>query len=216
MAAAHCSTSLALLGGIVVLFVEGGFAMAAMSTGVAEPFRDLPHYFWEIVSMAPFCGGFFIVPFVAIGIFAMAASRVGRFSRLAQAQMRVLMLGHLPLFVPCIVWSIAGALAEAGHPTFSLLRSPKPAWVFSPIVAFLGHPVWLFFLLGLPVVLWILAMRRLRELVRRLEERAMPRCAACDYLLIGLREARCPECGRSFDPSLLNAGSDVAGPPIST
>lgn len=28
-------------------------------------------------------------------------------------------------------------------------------------------------------------------------------CAGCGYLLIGLTEPRCPECGRRFDPALL-------------
>lgn len=32
------------------------------------------------------------------------------------------------------------------------------------------------------------------------------RCVTCEYLLIGLREARCPECGTGFDAGLL--GSD--------
>jgi hypothetical protein len=30
-------------------------------------------------------------------------------------------------------------------------------------------------------------------------------CARCGYLLYGLSEARCPECGTPFDPSLLNS-----------
>lgn len=30
-----------------------------------------------------------------------------------------------------------------------------------------------------------------------------PRCEACDYLLVGLTEPRCPECGQEFNPELL-------------
>lgn len=32
-------------------------------------------------------------------------------------------------------------------------------------------------------------------------EAAAARCLGCDYLLIGLSEHRCPECGRAFDPA---------------
>jgi hypothetical protein len=33
------------------------------------------------------------------------------------------------------------------------------------------------------------------------EVRFHPQCKECGYLLIGLPEARCPECGQLFDPT---------------
>jgi hypothetical protein len=41
-------------------------------------------------------------------------------------------------------------------------------------------------------------------LSRRTERKEGPRCAECSYLLIGLTEPRCPECGQPFDLRLLS------------
>ncbi len=38
-------------------------------------------------------------------------------------------------------------------------------------------------------------------------------CATCGYLLYGLTEPRCPECGAPFDPSLLDPGHAMYPPP---
>ena len=39
------------------------------------------------------------------------------------------------------------------------------------------------------------------EKLRRANE--PPQCRECGYILIGLPEPRCPECGRAFDPELI-------------
>lgn len=39
-------------------------------------------------------------------------------------------------------------------------------------------------------------------------------CPACDYNLTGLRENRCPECGRPFDPAELQRSPPLRRPPI--
>ncbi|HNQ24572.1 MAG TPA: hypothetical protein PKK06_15930 [Phycisphaerae bacterium] len=38
---------------------------------------------------------------------------------------------------------------------------------------------------------------------RRVYRDGLPHCDKCGYLLIGLSESRCPECGRPFDPDPL-------------
>ena len=38
-------------------------------------------------------------------------------------------------------------------------------------------------------------------------------CKHCGYLLYGLRDPRCPECGTPFHPSLLGTGAGRADPP---
>jgi hypothetical protein len=62
---------------------------------------------------------------------------------------------------------------------------------------------------GLPGLLWLLggwaaaalvmlyAAHRLKPVVRRLEGK----CVRCGYMLRGLREPRCPECGTPFNPA---------------
>ncbi|MBK8268298.1 MAG: hypothetical protein IPK83_08335 [Planctomycetes bacterium] len=44
--------------------------------------------------------------------------------------------------------------------------------------------------------------------IRIVEERG--RCRSCDYLLKGLAEPRCPECGTDFDPTEVEAGGAEA------
>jgi MFS family permease len=45
-------------------------------------------------------------------------------------------------------------------------------------------------------LMWSVTAVRYRGTRRRRE----PRCANCGYLLYGLPQPRCPECGRKFDP----------------
>ena len=53
-------------------------------------------------------------------------------------------------------------------------------------------------------VLTILRLRRMRRELRvELQKRGVPICIPCGYDLRGQSEARCPECGKPFDPALL-------------
>ena len=50
------------------------------------------------------------------------------------------------------------------------------------------------------------AVHQLVDVRRRsANSRTRMRCVSCGYLLFGLTEPRCPECGRGFSPELLNA-----------
>jgi hypothetical protein len=53
----------------------------------------------------------------------------------------------------------------------------------------------------------VLISGRTRQRLRRLEA-FPPKCEKCDYLLTGLVEPRCPECGTPFEPMLLELGGD--------
>jgi hypothetical protein len=39
----------------------------------------------------------------------------------------------------------------------------------------------------------------------------VPQCDACGYILLGLTEPRCPECGYPFSPTLLRSDKDLGG-----
>ncbi len=102
-----------------------------------------------------------------------------------------------------------------------LFVSKYLAGVISPYLAFLP---WLarnlldlligLLLLGLftVVVAWLLRHRAVAMLRERLIWLGIPLCRHCGYDLRGQIEPRCPECGRTFDPALLNRQcSDNAG-----
>ena len=56
---------------------------------------------------------------------------------------------------------------------------------------------------------WYFFIEKLRPCFRR--ELGVETCRECGYLLTGLREPRCPECGTAFDPALLEKISPNAG-----
>ncbi len=62
----------------------------------------------------------------------------------------------------------------------------------------------LLYVLGTLPIAWLLTRRAPREL-------NPCECAKCGYLLYGLAEPRCPECGASFDPSILNTKCPSTG-----
>jgi len=52
-------------------------------------------------------------------------------------------------------------------------------------------------------VLWGVVGRGIREYRRQRRAAAFRRCANCGYLLLGLIDPRCPECGQAFDATQL-------------
>ena len=65
------------------------------------------------------------------------------------------------------------------------------AFFFAPFYILFGAP--LLFLIGIPIAALV---------TRRRHGDGLPRCSKCGYLLIGLRERRCPECGEPFSESI--------------
>jgi uncharacterized paraquat-inducible protein A len=74
----------------------------------------------------------------------------------------------------------------------------------TPVPGFLVHVV-LGLLVGVLVgwVQWLFRRSAQQELRLYLREQGIPVCLHCGYNLRGQVEARCPECGRPFDPALL-------------
>lgn len=69
---------------------------------------------------------------------------------------------------------------------------------------------WLFIglAIGIGAALATIVIARFTESQRRREVLDAPLCRACGYVLLGLTQPRCPECGHSFDPALLPLASD--------
>jgi len=62
------------------------------------------------------------------------------------------------------------------------------------------------------LVAWLLRKVTQREFRRYLCNHHIPVCLWCAYDLRGQTEARCPECGRPFDPTLLKDARPQAPP----
>ena len=56
------------------------------------------------------------------------------------------------------------------------------------------------FVIALGIACTIAAQVRLIFLKNELDDEPRTRCAKCGYLLCGLPEPRCPECGTPFEP----------------
>ena len=69
-----------------------------------------------------------------------------------------------------------------------------------------------FLCVGVPYAVGLIAATI--EAVRRLPRAERPwECDGCGYLLVGLSEPRCPECGRGFDP---RRWAGMAAPAVGT
>ena len=71
-----------------------------------------------------------------------------------------------------------------------------------------GIAATLMILLPLYCILYTVPTRKRirRQMRQRLQEIHIPICLECGYDLRGQEQARCPECGREFDPGLLRGG----------
>jgi hypothetical protein len=69
---------------------------------------------------------------------------------------------------------------------------------------------WLFIALAIALgaVLATIVIARFTESQRRRDVPDAPLCRACGYVLLGLTQPRCPECGHPFDPALLTLAGD--------
>ncbi len=75
----------------------------------------------------------------------------------------------------------------------------------------LGNP-WAAFrnwivIVSLYAVLFASLTQALARALRPRKHEGPPQCNCCGYNLTGLSEPRCPECGTSFDPALLDGAS---------
>ncbi len=63
---------------------------------------------------------------------------------------------------------------------------------------------------GLCVVGWRWRWFTRQKLRKELAARGIPICIRCGYDIRGLTDARCPECGTEFDPSLLGGPEECS------
>lgn len=64
--------------------------------------------------------------------------------------------------------------------------------------------------IGVGAVVGTIAVAQLTERLTKRRASDAPQCRACGYILLGLDEPRCPECGHPFNPALLRLGADPA------
>lgn len=80
-------------------------------------------------------------------------------------------------------------------------------WTFRTLLLDLASVMWVA-VLGYVGLVWLTIL--LVGPMRRVGVAPGPRCDRCGYLLIGLTEARCPECGHPFDARLLPVVPDAS------
>jgi uncharacterized membrane protein len=94
----------------------------------------------------------------------------------------------------------------------AILLTPLPRYGAEAIyvgMGFVGLGGWVAWM----AVIWRPTRREVDEM-RSVGGRIQVRCLGCGYSMIGLREARCPECGRQYTLDELIAGQVYAPPPV--
>lgn len=183
--------------GAAFLIIELGLPVSGKSTGMGEPFRDVPNYLLDVVTFGVLVGavlsGVIVIPGSA-ALFVLQRFAPAKWS----PAIRVFILGHLSLFVPVVVWSLCAAIEYSSSPNFQY-HGPngKPAWVHLPVFRILSSSAW--WIVGLIAYL-ATCLFAVRNLPRYRDADGLPRCEGCEYILTGLTEARCPECGRPYEP----------------
>ena len=194
--AARSSTLAAIVVGAPFLIIEFGSLVSGQATGGAEPFRDVPNYLIAVVKFSVPVGA------VAAALIVIPCSMVILVLRRSaptewDPPIRVCVLGLLSLFVPVLVWSFCAASQYSASPNFQYFGpTGKPAWVHLPVFRVLSSDAW--WIVGLIAYL-ANCLFAVRSLPRYRDAGGMPRCEGCEYILTGLTESRCPECGRPFE-----------------
>lgn len=109
---------------------------------------------------------------------------------------------------PILLYGMAGSFPAAwyflpSHASYVAIAFGAP---FNPY-AYLAQFVGCVLLVGVACALTARARRLLPIKVRR---PPAGRCACCGYLLYGLPEPRCPECGEAFDPAEVHSKESEA------
>jgi len=134
----------------------------------------------------PLCGGlqYGVPDIVAVGIAMWGSFSTAKHTR------------HIPLFL--MFGGVIGFLLVYQH-------SDGCRWLGSQTpprkVALLA--LWSAIIVGSALLCRFAALVGRRR-AEELDAMRLPRCAKCEYLLVGLTDPRCPECGETFDSALLN------------
>ena len=163
-------TRAALLAGAVCWFGFGG----AVTAGIMAGMRRSPG--WPDDPLLAFFGRFLmggmLVVFVVIPIAAFASLDADLTTEHRRARVRLCLLLPGPLVLPGVLW----------------------AWLAALNVPIASSMWWL---AGFGAALLLLLQRGWDKMLAR---STSDRCIGCGYLLLGLPEPRCPECGRAFYP----------------
>ncbi len=207
-----CSIRKGVIVGTIVGVVDATLLMVWVPYGGGEPYRDWWDYARDTAAMA-------MVWFAVFGGFGfiVADATLKEAQRTVTADYRVkhnlVFLAPLTVVLPILIWTAFAWLHAATRSSFQFYGpAANPVWLLSPLVRVFGSPLWL-------LVVPILVVRNVRRGFARIDDyigaSATPRCAHCDYLLLGLTVPRCPECGHAFDPALLQSAEPSAADPHS-
>ncbi len=197
--ALKCSTRRAVIIGSSVCAVECGLVVGPLASALGEGYPNIANYAMSVALAAAVVSLVVWMPILGAycGIAAYAGRAVG-WRREVIA--RIIMLCPLSVLIPFACWSALATLKLLAPLSFGLGTS-KPAWVASTPVQLFGSYWWViaFVLCGL----WVsrLAARRLNRFCIDFYPRI---CDSCEYLLLGLSNPRCPECGAPFEENIEN------------
>jgi len=141
--AERASTRAAVIAGTLTALLLVGFLMSAPGIARAEPFPQLSDYLVQVVLYTPLIGLFMIPLATPIWIYFLilwATSSSEHRSPRARVFSRCLLLNHIPLTIPLVVWGAANALRYAAHWEFSLLDTPKAEWIYSAWIGVIAEP----------------------------------------------------------------------------
>lgn len=176
---------------VIVLFLIGPIA------GAAEPYRDFPDYFRDIVRTVFYFmlifGSMYLGALVCAALVLRCLVDYSRRTRLhIEAAFRVAAMAPIPLIPVTMIWFAFAAIRYAQHPNFQFYGIAKPAWLLTTPITVFGSPSWILVILAAWGALAIVAGRRIWRMdltSNRLE------CEVCGYPLDDFPEPGCPECG---------------------
>lgn len=145
-----------------------GFVLSAQCGVLSEPFPSFENYIAGNIYTALFLA-LLATPFCAFLVGCLVAvnsngKSLWRYvvTKVSEASARVFLLGHVPLFLPILVWSFAASCVEA-LPEDVEFYGPegKPDWIASPLLLMLSSPTWLWFWGSMLVVFWAFAIAQM-------------------------------------------------------
>lgn len=192
-AAGKCSMRAAMVLCLASCSVILGVPLGVLSVAVAEPYRDLTHYFSSMVVPSLALIGIAAVPSLigTLLLYGLASLLFVRSTK-RDVIVRVLFLVPMTFVIPVVLWSVFFGLAYAQAWSFGLYGSGKPPWMMSPVIAFLGSSSLLMLMIVLVLVTCAVGLVRIPRVLSSL---VMPICRRCGYNLTGNVSGVCPECG---------------------
>ncbi len=201
-AAVNISNSSAILLFFLGFTIEIAIPLGIVSASMDEPFPTLEPFMKSALRLIPFIaliGGTVLLVITTLFLIVMFAIDHRQPEIRANSKARLVILAPTCLILPALAGAFLFACHVVADPGFGLVLSPKPLWISSPIIFILGAGWW--WPVGLVLLIFI-TMNGLFRLKRLNLDNALdpdvPYCRTCGYILKGLKQPRCPECGASF------------------